>query len=143
MTTMFQSNSNDVFWLFRNLQSYYHLCFQIFLQKGLFIFTGIFSSRVFTSLPKKTSSSRVCPDHKFSQIIILYEYWNDGYNVSMKLKWCTWCFSKATIPLLSFFWNFFLKDFTCIPAQILEPGYPGYPAREYFWRLKQNMWWQV
>ena len=118
MTTMLQSNSNDVFWLFRNLQSYYHLYFQIFLQKGLTIFIGIFSSRVY-------------PDHKFQQIITLHEDWNDGYNVSVRLKWRIWCFPKATIPLLSFFWNFFLKEFICIPAQILEPGiYPDHKSSQ-------------
>ena len=86
------------------------------------------------SLQKYSRAGYIYPDHKFPQIITLHEDWNDGYNVSVKLKWRIWCFPKATITLLSFFWNFFLKEFICIPAQILEPGI--YPARElYFFKI--------
>ena len=103
----------------------------------------IFSSRVYPdhkSSQKMILEPGIYPDHKFPQIITLHEDWNDGYNVSVKLKWRIWCFPKATIPLLSFFWNFFLKEFICIPAQILEPGIPRYtrvyPARElYFFKI--------
>ena len=92
-----------------------------------FYINDILSSHVLLE-PPKIFSSRVYPDHKFPQIITLHEDWNDGYNVSVKLKWRIWCFPKATIPLLSFFWNFFLKEFICIPAQILEPGIPRIPG---------------
>ena len=88
----------------------------------------IFSSRVYPdhkSSQKMILEPGIYPDHKFPQIITLHEDWNDGYNVSVRLKWRISCFPKATIPLLSFFWNFFLKEFICIPAQILEPGMPG------------------
>ena len=100
------------------------------------VFKILLSSHVLIE-PPKIFSSRVYPDHKFPQIITLHEDWNDSYNVSVRLKWRIWCFPKATIPLLSFFWNFFLKEFICIPAQILEPGIPGiYPARElYFFKI--------
>ena len=88
----------------------------------------------FARASKNILEPGIYPDHKFPQIITLHEDWNDGYNVSVRLKWRIWCFPKATIPLLSFFWNFFLKEFICIPAQILEPGI--YPARElYFFKI--------
>ena len=96
---------------------------------GINFFIEFASSKVFVVLsshvlldPPKIFSSRVHPDHKFPQIITLHEDWNDSYNVSVRLKWRIWCFPKATIPLLSFFWNFFLKEFICILVQILELG---------------------
>jgi len=62
MTTMLQWNSNDIFGLFRNLQSYYHLYFHIFLQKGLMFFTVIFSIRVTQLENIFGGSSETCDD---------------------------------------------------------------------------------
>ena len=83
MTTMLLWNSNDVFGLLRNLQSYYHLYFQIFLQKCLMIF-----NRLENILG---GSSKTCDDKTGSAFLeiprryLWYLFWNPNnsypYNV--------------------------------------------------------------